>query len=249
MNRFELMKVTNDGIFEEYRVLAIPQMPNIRRRDNLGKIIYKQSSKIGGLENNDVIVVASKIVSKSEGRIIDIKQVKKISEKAINLSNKTGKSPEICQVVIDQSNRIRIKNKTIIGYHKLGYILTSAGVDRMDENSVILIPEDPDKSAKNIRQKLESLSKKMLSVVITDSEGREDRAGAGAVALGVSGINPVRKTILSDGREQQETISDMIAGAASLLMGQRGKNQPVVIIRGLDYDRNIESRMQNYLNT
>jgi len=249
MGRFELIKDTNKKIPEEYRVLAIPQMPNIRKRDNLGKIIYKQSHTIGGLENNDVIVIASKIVSKSEGRIIQIKQVKKISEKAINLSKKTDKSPEICQIVIDQSNRIRVKDKTIIGYHKLGYILTSAGVDRMDKNSVILIPEDPDKSAKNIRHKLESLSKKMLSVVITDSEGREDRAGAAAVALGVSGINPVRKTISADGREQEETISDMIAGAASLLMGQRGKNQPVVIIRGLDYDRDTESRMQNYLKT
>ena len=88
---------------------------------------------------------------------------------------------------------------------------------------------------------------KKIAVVITDSEGREDRAGAGAVALGVSGIDSIRRTASQSGKQQEETISDMIANAASLLIGQRGKNTPAVVLRGLNIGRNTESRLQDYL--
>lgn len=132
-----------------------------------------------------------------------------------------------------------------LAHHKLGYILTSAGVDQIDESHASLIPKDPDLSAKRMRETIEDLSGKEVAVVISDSEGREDRAGA--VALGVSGIDPIRRTTSPSGKQQEETISDMIANAASILIGQRGKNTPVVVIRELNIGRNIEARLQDYL--
>lgn len=144
-------------------------------------------------------------------------------------------------------DKIRITGKTIIGYHKLGYVLTSAGVDRIDNNTIALIPRDPDDSARKIRQRLEKKTKKKLAVIITDSEGREDRLGAGAVALGVSGIKPVVSIQLPDGKVTEETISDMLANSASLIMGQRGKNKPIVIVRGYNFERDENARMQDYL--
>lgn len=120
-------------------------------------------------------------------------------------------------------------------------------MDRIDDSHVSLIPEDPDLSAQKIREEIERLTQVKIAVEIVDSEGREDRAGAGAITLGVSGIDPLRRTISPLGKQQEETISDMIANAASILIGQRGRNIPVVIVRGLNLERNIQTRMRDYI--
>jgi len=236
----------SEGNVEQFTTIAIPGIPEIKEGDDIGTIICEQSRGIGGLSGGDIIVVASKIISKAEGRIIDKSSIK-VSDKANELSQATGKSAPVCQLILDESSDLIVRGHTIVAHHKLGYILTSAGVDQVDESHASLIPKDPDLSAKRMRETIEDLSGKEVAVVISDSEGREDRAGAGAVALGVSGLDPIRRTTSPSGKQQEETISDMIANAASILIGQRGKNTPAVILRGLKIERDTESRLQDYL--
>lgn len=236
-----------EGNVEQFIAIVIPGIPEIKEGDDIGTIIYKQSHEIGGLQKGDIIVIASKIVSIADGRIVDISGIKP-SKKARELSQATGKPPAVCQIIINESTEIIVRRSSIIARHKLGYLLTSAGVDRIDESRVSLIPKDPDSSASKIREKIEELSGINVAVIITDSEGKEDRAGAAAVALGVSGIDPIRRTTSPSGKQQEETISDMIANAGSLLIGQRGKNTPVVVLRGLNIERNTTARLQDYLH-
>jgi coenzyme F420-0:L-glutamate ligase/coenzyme F420-1:gamma-L-glutamate ligase len=231
---------------DRYEVISISGIPEIGVGDNIGKIIVECSQEIGKLEGRDIVVVASKIVSKAEGRVVEISGIE-LSDKATRLSEATGKQAEVCQLILDESTDCTVHGRTIIARHKLGYMLTSAGIDRIDDSHVSLIPENPDLSAQKIRQEIERLSHVEIAVVIVDSEGREDRMGAGAITLGVSGIDPIRRTVSPLGKQQEETISDMVANAASILIGQRGKNTPVVIIRGLNLERNTQVGMQDYL--
>lgn len=246
MSKQEIECIPNGEDVEGFVTIAIPGLPEFKPGGHIGKIIYRESKRIGGLANNDILVVASKIVSKNERQVVDLSRITPSNE-ANELSKIIGKPPTVCQIILNESNSYIVRNNTIIARHKLGYVLTSAGVDRINGSHVSLIPKDPDLSAKKIREEIEKLSGKKISVVIADSEGREDRPGAAAVALGVSGIDPIRRTTSPNGKEQEETLLDMIANAASILIGQRGKNTPAVVIRGLDLERNIEVRLQDYL--
>jgi len=167
--------------------------------------------------------------------------------RAMELSAVTGKLPETCQVVINESREVFLSpNGTLIGIHNLGYRLTSAGVDKFTKNSVTLIPDDPDGTSRKIREELEKLTGKNLSVLIADSDGCDDRRGSIGVALGISGFHPILKTKQIDvvtGKEKfsEEDISSMLANAASILLGQRGKGTPVVIISGLSFQRDLEA--------
>jgi len=245
MSRLEFERVP-EGEVQQFTAITVPGIPEIKEGVDIGTVVYEQSREIGGLSNGDIIVVASKIISKAEGRIVDTSSIE-VTDKAKELSQATGKPAPVCQLILDESSDYIVRGRTIVAHHKLGYILTSAGVDQIDESHASLIPKDPDLSAKRIREIIEGLSGKKVAVVISDSEGREDRAGAGVVALGVSGIEPIRRTTSPSGKQQEETISDMIANAAGILIGQRGKNTPVVVIRGLNIGRNIEARLQDYL--
>lgn len=225
----------------------IPNIPEIRQGDNIGRLIAKHMEKLGGIAEKDIFIVASKIVSKSEGQIIDLTKITP-SEEAVRLYNQLGrKSPQLIQVILDNSQSYIIQNGIILAKHKLGFIITSAGVDSLDEHTAIVLPEDPDASASIIRQNIEEITGKRVAIVISDSEGRPDREGAGAISIGVSGIDPLRVTRvkLDDGTEKitKETVSDMLAAQASLIMGQRGKNTPVVCIRGFQYDWNPDARL------
>lgn len=238
----ELERILEEGNIEHYLAFAVPNIPEIQKGDDLGQIIYERMEELGGFANKDIIVVASKIVSKAEGRIIDVSSLP-VSLEAEELSQKINKPPQVCQVILDQSTEYMVRHGTIIAKHKLGYILTSAGVDRVDDSTVSLIPQNPDLSATHIRERIEQLSGKELAVLISDSEGREDRVGAGAIALGVSGINPLRVTesVARNGRikRAEETLSDLLSSAANVIIGQRGKQTPVVCIRGIKHERDF----------
>jgi coenzyme F420-0:L-glutamate ligase/coenzyme F420-1:gamma-L-glutamate ligase len=228
----------------DFNARIIENFKEVEKGDDLAELIIGSLDK--GLENGDVVVLASKIVSRSQGKIVNLDSVK-VTPRAIELSAKTGKLPEACQVVINESREVFLSpNGALIGIHKLGYRLTSAGVDKFTKDSVTLIPDDPDGTAGKIREYLEKMTGKKLSVLIVDSDGRDDRRGSIGVALGVSGFHPILKTKQIDvvtGKEKfsEEDISAMLANAASLLLGQRGKGTPVVIISGFSFDRDLES--------
>lgn len=250
MGLSEFERRLNEKSIESYLAFAVPNIPEIREGDDLGQIIYERMQLLGGFVDGDIIIIASKVVSKAGGRIIDVSSID-ISLEAECLSRKIGKPPQICQIILDQSTDYIVRGKTVIAKHKLGYVLTSAGVDRLDKIAVALIPENPDLSATKIRERIEGLCNRELSVLISDSEGREDRLGAGAIALGISGMNPLRITgsLSKSGtlKKAEETLCDLLSSAANVIIGQRGKQTPVVCIRGVKYERDLSVGVLNIL--
>jgi coenzyme F420-0:L-glutamate ligase/coenzyme F420-1:gamma-L-glutamate ligase len=195
-------------------------------------------------QDGDVLVVAQKIVSKSEGRIVDIASVTP-SERAIALAAETGKDPRFVEVVLSESRRIvRHRLNLMIAEHRLGYVMANAGVDQSNvapDGRVLLLPRDPDRSAETLRERLSNRYSCALAVIINDSFGRAWRQGTVGIALGVAGL-PALRDLRGEpdlfGRKLQVTtvgFADEIAAAASLIMGQAGEALPVVLVRGLTW--------------
>ncbi len=228
-------------------------IPEIAINTNIGALIVESMNQLGGIQDYDIFVIASKIISKAEGAIIDLRSIIP-SATATQLSILTGgrKSPELCEVIIQESTEQQFSG-VIVAKHKLGFQITSAGVDRLDDNLVAILPKDPDSSARKIMDSIISATGKSVAVVLSDSEGRPDREGAGAVSIGVAGIQPLRifERQEKNGTTKQtvETISDLLAASAALQMGQRGKNTPIVCIRGFGFNFDPSALMSSILHT
>ncbi len=228
----------------------LKDFPLIREGDNLVDIIIKalQASNLV-LEENDIIVLAQKIVSKAEGRMINLAAVKP-SERASQIALETEKDARLVELILQESNEVlRIRPGTIIVEHKLGFICANAGIDHSNveetghkaEEVVLLLPKDPDQSAKVLRKKLEAISGKRIGVMIIDSHGRAWRIGTVGMSIGFSGIPGVMdergwKDLF--GYQLKITIvgiADELAAAASLMMGQAAEGTPLVHVRGFPY--------------
>jgi coenzyme F420-0:L-glutamate ligase/coenzyme F420-1:gamma-L-glutamate ligase len=228
----------------EYTVTGVTGVPQIRAGDNLGVILAEALSKtgLGRLVELDVVVVASKVVSISEGRRVDLASVEEVSAEAQNLSLQIGKDARLVELILRESTKHRLATLKgpIIARHKLGFELTSAGVDNAGEGGAYLLPANPDQSAKELATQLKTFFKvERLGVVVVDSDGRPDRAGATVVAIGSWGFEPLRRTHAEvSGRKkiQEETIVDMIAAAAGIVIGQRGRGIPFAIVRGVNLE-------------
>jgi coenzyme F420-0:L-glutamate ligase/coenzyme F420-1:gamma-L-glutamate ligase len=222
-----------------YSVFTLEPFPEVLPGDLLSRLIAEAALTHPFLDG-DIIVVASKVVSIEEGRRIDLRIVTP-SSKALDLAEQTGKDARLLQLILDESQSYRLAGPKgpIIAFHRLGYELTSAGVDRDQADSAYLLPLDPDASARRLRDELHKLTQINIAVVICDSDGRPDRCGATVIAVGASGISPVRKTqALSGGKikHQEETLVDMVVAAAGVVIGQRGRGAPVAVVRGINYD-------------
>lgn len=196
------------------------------------------------LAPHDVIVVAQKIVSKAEGRLVRLDDVT-AGEKAQALARETGKDARVCELILSESRRIvRTRPNLVIAEHRRGYIMANAGIDQSNIEGgecALLLPEDPDGSAERLRAGLLGTGSGPLGVIVNDSFGRPWRVGTVGVALGVAGlpaIQDLRGTPDLFGRPLKVTVTgfaDEIAAAASLVMGQGNEAQPVVLIRGLSW--------------
>ena len=196
------------------------------------------------LQDNDIIAIAQKIISKAEGRIVDLATVTP-SEKAMQLAQELNKDPRQIELVLSESREIiACKPGVIIVEHHSGLILANAGIDHSnidsseDKERVSLLPEDSNRSARNLKQELEVRSDKNIGIIITDSIGRPWRIGTTGVALGCAGITPVRdlrgdKDMFGHELMVSETAdADSLASAACLLMGEGNNATPLVLIRG-----------------
>jgi coenzyme F420-0:L-glutamate ligase/coenzyme F420-1:gamma-L-glutamate ligase len=199
------------------------------------------------LRAQDVLVVAQKIVSKAEGRIVDLATVEP-SPRALELSALVEKDARLVEVILSESVRVvRARRGALIVEHRLGFIMANAGVDRSNvapadgSERVLLLPEHPDRSAEALRRGLAALTGIDVAVVINDSFGRPWRQGTASVAIGVAGLPglvDLRGQPDLFGRRLEATVvafADEVAAAASLLMGQADEAQPVVLIRGLSW--------------
>ena len=219
------------------QIYPIKGIPEIKEGDQLSKII----ASLFKFKDGDILAVCSTIVSKSEGRIKRLEEIE-AGEKAAKLAKKLGKDPRFIQAVLDESEEIVIDHPFLLTKAKFGNICVNAGIDssNVKKGFILLPPEDPDRSAREIRKGIKRITGKDIGVVITDSNGRCFRKGVVGFAIGVSGIRVMedwrrRKDIY--GKELEitvECLADEIAGFANLIMGEGDSGIPAVVFRGLD---------------
>jgi coenzyme F420-0:L-glutamate ligase/coenzyme F420-1:gamma-L-glutamate ligase len=227
-------------------LFALSGIPMVREGDDLAALIVA-ALEHRELRAGDVVVVAQKIVSKAEGRVVDLATVTASAE-AVTLAAETGKDPRIVEVILGESTRVvRSRPNLIIVQHRLGFVMANAGVDQSNVapadgvHRVLLLPRDPDASAEALRAKLQQHYGVAVGVIISDSFGRAWRRGTCGVAIGAAGLPSLMDLRGSPdlfGRELQVSITghaDEIAAAASLVMGQGAEGQPVVVVRGLTW--------------
>ena len=216
-------------------------IPELREGDDLARELHEAALRAGGLEAADVVVVAQKAVSKVEGRVVRITDVE-ASARAQELAGPEG-DPRRVEVILRESARVvRSRPPLVIAETRHGFVCASAGVDASntpDEDTVVLLPLDPDASARGLRERLVSLSGVDVGVIVSDSFGRAWRQGTTDVALGVAGIVPLldlRGTLDAAGRALHTTqiaVADELAGAAELVLG-KASGIPAAIVSGVD---------------
>ncbi len=226
----------------------LQNIPLVRPGDDLAGLLISACER-SALKpaDGDVLVIAQKIVSKAEGRYVDLANVRP-SPRAMSLAAEVGKDPRLVEVILGESRRVvRYRPGVLIVEHRLGFIMANAGVDRSNvdpdagSEPVLLLPADPDASAAALLERLAGHFRKRLGVIIIDSWGRAWRRGTVGVALGVAGLPALmdmrgRPDLF--GRELHVTqtgFADEIAAAASLLMGQADEARPAVLVRGLSW--------------
>ncbi|MFI0219888.1 coenzyme F420-0:L-glutamate ligase [Streptomyces lydicus] len=224
-----------------FSVFALEPFPELQPDDDLVGAITDVLARTGAeLEDGDIVVVASKVVSIAEKRYIDLASVT-VGPEALELSAKTGKPASIVQLILDHSvaHFLATEKGPIIAQHRLGYQLTSAGIDRAGTEGAWLLPVDPDASARALRDALITHTSAEIAVVIADSDGRADRRGATCISIGAAGLAPLRITEHTEpagrAKRQEETFTDMVAAAAGIVLGQRGRGAPVAVLRGINF--------------
>jgi coenzyme F420-0:L-glutamate ligase / coenzyme F420-1:gamma-L-glutamate ligase len=227
-------------------VIALQGLPLIRAGDDLVELVAS-ALRLNSVtpRAGDVLVVAQKIVSKAEGRIIDLATVEP-SAKSRALAAEVDKDPRLVDVILSESVRVvRAGRGVLIVEHRLGFIMANAGVDQSNvgpadgSTRVLPLPENPDRSAEALRRGLNAASGVDVAVVINDSFGRPWRQGTAGVAIGVAGLPALidlrgRSDLF--GRKLEVSVigfADEVAAAASLVMGQADEAAPVVLVRGL----------------
>ena len=226
----------------------ILDIPMVRPGDDLAGLLTAACERNGlAPADRDVVVVAQKIVSKAEGRYVDLAKVKP-SPRAASLAAEVNKDPRLVEVILGESRRVvRQRPGVLIVEHRLGFIMANAGVDRSNidpdvaAEAVLLLPSDPDASAARLRARLAAHFRSRPGVIVTDSWGRAWRRGTVGVALGAAGLPALmdlrgRPDLFGhELRVTQTGFADEIASAASLIMGQADEGRPMVLVRGLNW--------------
>jgi len=232
------------------QLISLAEFPVIQNGDDLADLIHAalKGNRID-LRDGDVLVIAQKVISKAEGRKVDLNTVN-ISEEAQALADLADKDPRVVELILKESNQVlRHRPGLIVVEHKLGFVCANAGIDRSnvkqggdaEHESVLLLPEDPDRSAREIRKALEKIWAQRIGVLIIDSHGRAWRNGTVGISIGLSGLPGIvdlRGEPDLFGNELKVTLIaavDELAAAASLMMGQADEGYPVVHVRGFPY--------------
>ena len=238
---------------------AVPDFPLVSPGDDLVKMILTGLDRAQiQLEDGDILVIAQKIVSKAEGRLVALSDVQP-SRRAKRLAKIVRKDPQLVELILGESRKVlRLRAGLMIVEHRLGFVCANAGIDcsnvhEQDGNRgeyALLLPEDPDGSARNFFKRFYQEASAAIGILIIDSHGRAWREGAVGTAIGVAGMPALldlRGTPDLFGRLLQTTrvgLADEVASAASILMGQAGEGRPVVHIRGLPYPLRPGSMME-----
>jgi coenzyme F420-0:L-glutamate ligase/coenzyme F420-1:gamma-L-glutamate ligase len=240
-------------------ITPLTGIPLIRPGDSLADILLQAITTSNlNLESGDILVLAQKIVSKAEGRLVNLNSVQP-SPAALDLAARSEKDPRLCELILQESNEIlRVRPGAIIVEHKCGFVCANAGIDHSNVNSpdemgskasetsdndawVLLLPENSDQSAAQIRAALEAATGNRLGIQIIDSHGRAWRNGTVGNTIGLSGLPGLadlrgKPDLFGyELRITQVGVADELAAAASLMMGQAAEGTPAVHVRGFPY--------------
>jgi coenzyme F420-0:L-glutamate ligase/coenzyme F420-1:gamma-L-glutamate ligase len=231
-------------------LIPLMGLPMVEPGDDIARLIADCISANGlSLVEGDVLVIAQKIISKAEGRYALLDEVE-VSPRARDLAEQAHKDPRLVQLILDESSAVlRVRPGVIIAEHRNGYVLANAGIDRSNIHSdpdtprVLLLPRDPDASARRISSALAAGGCIPPQVIINDSLGRAWRNGTVGVAIGTAGLEPLfcqigDRDLFGNLLEVTEpAVADELAAAASLVMGQAAEGCPVVLARGASLRR------------
>jgi len=235
------------------RVIGINGLPIVKEGDNLAQLISQAAEKQGTpIQNGDVIVITHVVVSRVEGRTVNLDEITP-SEFAKTIARNHDKDPEVVEVVLRESKSIkRMGDGKLITETKHGFVCANSGVDKSNvpgERIVALLPENPDSSCQGIREKIKKLTGCDVAVMISDTHGRPLREGEINVAIGVAGIKPIRDRrgekdlfgyVL---RVKRTAVADELCSAAELVIGQADEGVPVAIIRGYNYLKSEDAKV------
>ncbi len=227
------------------KIFPIPGIPEIKKGDNLAEIILESAIQNHiSLEDGDILIITQKIVSKAEGCVHDKAGIK-VTPFAKQMSEYTGHTPEYMELVLRNSKRIvRMSNGLVISQTHHGFVMANSGVDSSNSGGkdlLVTLPEEPDKSAQQLKNSLDVLTGKKIAVIISDTFGRPWRNGQVNMAIGIAGLKPIidyRGMKDNDGREMKATqiaVADELSSAAELVSGKT-KRLPVVIVRNYQFD-------------
>lgn len=232
-------------MLKRIEIIGIPYDREVKPGDNIAKIIVNSSKKAGvEIMDRDIIIVSHKIVSKSEGRVIKLSEISPSGE-AYKIAEITDKDPRLVELIIREAVEIlKVEAGHIITLTKQGIVCANSGIDQSNtggEDRVILLPENPDLSARKIRMEIKKLTGRNVGIIISDTYGRPFRLGMINLAIGFSGINPYRSYIGKPDRDgyimrvTQVVIVDELASAAELVIGQGAESIPFAIARNVEY--------------
>lgn len=217
---------------------TVEKIPLIKPGDSLGHLISKRTS----LEDHDIVIISSTVVSKSENMIRSIKDIP-VTERGRKIALRNNTDPRFVQAVLNESIELLLESPFLLVRMKNGCICVNAGIDHSNvegSDNILLLPEDSDESARKIKDSLFELTGKKVSVIITDTNGRAFRIGQTGAAIGIAGIKAMRdwrgtKDLFGKILEvKNEGVVDELACFANLLMGEGDGGTPVVVIRGLE---------------
>lgn len=227
------------------QIIGIEHLPIVKTGDNLAELICNAAENQGiHIQNGDILVITHVIVSRAEGRVVNLDEVVP-SEFAKSIAKQYGKDPTLVEAVLQETKSIRrMGDGKLITETKHGFICANSGIDKSNvpgERNVALLPEDPDRSAEEIREKLRRSTGCDVAVIISDTHGRPLRKGEMNVAIGIAGIKALRDRRGESDlfgyvlRVKQTAVVDELASAAELAIGQANEGIPVAVIRGYNY--------------
>ena len=229
------------------KVIGVRGLPIIKEGDDLAEMICEAAEKQGTrIQEGDIIVITHIIVSRAEGNVVNLDSVAP-SDFAKAFAQQFDKDPKLIEVILRESRSIvRMGDGKIITETKHGLVCANSGVDQSNvpgERNVALLPNNPDRSAREIQRKIRRLTGKDVAVIISDTHGRPFRQGEINIAIGVAGINPIRDRRREKDlfgyvlRVKKTAIADELSSAAELVIGQADEGIPVAIIRGYQYPK------------
>lgn len=226
-------------------IFSLKYFPIIKRNDNIAQEILTSLRKNNfEIKNGDIIIIAQSIISRAEDRLIKLGEVNP-SDFAMEIAKQSNKDPRHVEMILKEAKNIcKNRNGVLVTETKHGFVCANSGIDKSnvpEENTISLLPVDPDNSAKKIREYIKKQAKKNVAVIISDTHNRPFRLGAINIAIGCSGINPLKSYLKETDlfgysfKSSIVSIADQLCSAAGLIMGEAKEGTPVIIIRGYKF--------------